>query len=489
VLRDYVKRIISSSRVIFFQKSNLPIGAAKLVLVRALAAAPSTLAQWGAVAKRAAPKSCSMTRNLSGGAGADYVDTLTGKKAASQVDPFREVILIPALAKNEYPKELLNGLKQRFAEGDHMCQMVQHVTAEIFDSNKEKVSGGPGNWTVARAINSGCTHPTCMMGCHVGDVESYDTFIELYKPMVEGYHQMTWSPDYATPKSNLNPASLTATFTPQAAAMVVSTRVRVARNLASPFVLNPAGTAETRVAVLDAIRGAMGKCNEGDLKGQFYVHSEMSPEKQQELVDGHFLFNAHDKRQAAAGYHQFWPHGRGIFQAADKEFNIWINEGDHFRFMVLTPGSDMNHVLDKLNRAVAACGSALAEQTGNSTPYAQHPILGMVSCCPSNLGTGCRASVHMSLPHLVKAVGFEGVKKLVWPKNCQARGSGGETDSSDVSRIDISNRRRLGFSEVQLCDDMINGANFIGGLEAKAAAGDLSEVHALLPQARPQASL
>jgi hypothetical protein len=62
-------------------------------------------------------------------------------------------------------------------------------------------------------------------------------------------------------------------------------------------------------------------------QGKFHIHAEISPEKQQELIDNHFLFNGHDKRQAAAGYHNNWPHGRGIYQADDKEFNIWINEG------------------------------------------------------------------------------------------------------------------------------------------------------------------
>jgi len=262
--------------------------------------------------------------------------------------------------------------------------------------------------------------------------------------------------------------------------MVASTRVRVARNLASPYILNPAGDGESRVKVLEAIRGAMSKCTEKDLQGKFHIHAEISPEKQQELIDNHFLFNGHDKRQAAAGYHNNWPHGRGIYQADDKEFNIWINEGDHYRFMVLIPGPNIEKVLDKLNRAVAICGKNMAETTGLAKPYAEHPILGMVSCCPSNLGTGCRTSVHMKLPSLVKAIGFKGIGKLVWEKNCQARGSGGETDTSAVHLIDISNVRRLGFSEVNLADDMILGANYIAGLETKCAAGDMKEINETL---------
>jgi len=86
----------------------------------------------------------------------------------------------------------------------------------------------------------------------------------------------------------------------------------------------------------------------------------------------------------------------------------------------------------------------------------------------------------MKLPSLVKAIGFKGIGKLVWEKNCQARGSGGETDTSAVHLIDISNVRRLGFSEVNLADDMILGANYIAGLETKCAAGDMKEINETL---------
>jgi len=151
---------------------------------------------------------------IADGRNTEYVDTLDGLKAKDSVDPYREVILIPALARNEYPTEMIEGFRKRHANGEKMCQMVQRVTKEMFDADKDKVSGGPGNWTVRRAMNSGMTHPTCMMGCHVGDTESYDTFIGIYKPLVEGYHQMEWKEGNSTPKSCLDPAKLTAKFSP-----------------------------------------------------------------------------------------------------------------------------------------------------------------------------------------------------------------------------------------------------------------------------------
>jgi hypothetical protein len=73
------------------------------------------------------------------GRNTEYVDTLDGLKAKDSVDPYREVILIPALARNEYPTEMIEGFRKRHANGEKMCQMVQRVTKEMFDADKDKV--------------------------------------------------------------------------------------------------------------------------------------------------------------------------------------------------------------------------------------------------------------------------------------------------------------------------------------------------------------
>jgi creatine kinase len=52
--------------------------------------------------------------------------------------------------------------------------------------------------------------------------------------------------------------------------------------------------------------------------------------------------------------------------------------------------------------------------------------LGMITCCPTNLGTGLRGSVHILLPRLIKRYGFELIDKIALGLNCQARGSTGE---------------------------------------------------------------
>lgn len=56
--------------------------------------------------------------------------------------------------------------------------------------------------------------------------------------------------------------------------------------------------------------------------------------------------------QAASGYHEHWPHGRGVFVSQDKNFIMWINEGDHIRIISMEQGGSITSVLDRLAKAV-----------------------------------------------------------------------------------------------------------------------------------------
>jgi protein-arginine kinase len=153
---------------------------------------------------------------------------------------------------------------------------------------------------------------------------------------------------------------------------------------------------------------------------------------------------------------------------------MWINEGDHLRVMVLIPSADIEAVLSKLARGLAGIERCVASETQSTQPFASHPVLGIITCCPTNLGTGCRASVHMRLPRLVQRLGLEGIDEICRRHNCQARGSAGEFSElgaggeDEFTKVDISNRFRLGYSEVQLVEHMITAANVLAAMETEA---------------------
>ena len=93
-----------------------------------------------------------------------------------------------------------------------------------------------------------------------------------------------------------------------------------------------------------------------------------------------------------------------------------------------------------------------------------HPVLGSITCCPSNLGTGLRGSVHIKVPKLIERVGFGAIDIICRELNCQARGSSGE-HSDVIDRIDVSNWRRLGLSEYELVQNMIKCVNQLAEME------------------------
>jgi len=173
--------------------------------------------------------------------------------------------------------------------------------------------------------------------------------------------------------------------------------------------------------------------------------------------------------QAASGYHVAWPRGRGVFHNPDKSFVNWVNEGDHLRIISMEKGSDVLGVFSRLSKGAKAMEDTIRKETGlkqGDEVFMMHPKFGAVTCCPSNIGTGLRGSVHIMVPKLIKAIGFDAIDQIARANNCQARGSSGE-HSAVVDRIDVSNWRRIGFPEYELVQDMMKFANILADMEDK----------------------
>jgi protein-arginine kinase len=159
-----------------------------------------------------------------------------------------------------------------------------------------------------------------------------------------------------------------------------------------------------------------------------------------------------------------------VFHNPEKSFVNWVNEGDHLRIISMQNGGDVEAVFARLAAGAKAIedGVRKATKQGDGEVFMMHPKFGSVTCCPSNIGTGMRGSVHILVPKLIKKIGFDAIDKLARERNCQARGSSGE-HSAVVDRIDISNWRRIGFPEYELVNDMIACANFLAEEEDKIA--------------------
>jgi len=369
-----------------------------------------------------------------------------------------------SLAKNEYPAEKMAAARA----AKHTCLAAKFCTPAIWEKYKNTKSSGPAKWTMARAINTGVMYPHSFVGCHAGDRESYDEFSDFFYPVIEAYHKgfsmEVGSKLAGTASERMDPERIRVQLSASAQSKIVSTRIRIARNL-SMFPLNPGGTKESREQIAAMMQGVYDGLAGTELGGQFFLHSTMSDEQRQALIDGHQLFRGCDAMQAASGYHEHWPYGRGVFHNPDKTFVNWVNEGDHIRIISMQNGGDVKAVFSRLAKGAKAIEDGVRRQTGvQGEVFMMHPKFGAVTCCPSNIGTGMRGSVHILVPKLIKAVGFDSIDKMARERMCQARGSSGE-HSAVVDRIDISNWRRIGYPEFELVEDMIKCVNFLAALE------------------------
>ena len=110
-------------------------------------------------------------------------------------------------------------------------------------------------------------------------------------------------------------------------------------------------------------------------------------------------------------------------------------------------GSDIREVFDRLCRATAIIEKELE--------FAHDDHNGFITSCPTNLGTAMRGSVHIKLPKLsADKAKFQAIADEY---HVQIRGAHGEHTETNDGVFDISNKRRLGFSERELVQDMYNG--------------------------------
>ena len=213
-------------------------------------------------------------------------------------------------------------------------------------------------------------------------------------------------------------------------AIVLMTRIRLARNLAGVSFPGWAKPAQ-RDDVLEQCRAAvaatapMKRCLSTTI-------GELSELEKQILVERHLI-----SRELSGS-----KHGAGIVISKDQAFSVMVNEEDHLRIQVLRSGFQLKKAWNSINEL----DSALEEQLD----YAFSPTLGYLTACPTNLGTGMRASAMMHLPALVIAGQMEKVVRAVNQLGMVVRGLFGEGSDASGSIFQISNQTTLGESEEEI---------------------------------------
>ena len=328
--------------------------------------------------------------------------------------------------------------------------LCKYLTPEVFESLKDKKTAN--GFTLAQAINSGVVNPDSSIGVYAGDKESYELFAPLFDPIIQEYHGFGREDMH---HSNLNPDELNAPNPDPEGKYILSTRIRVGRNMDN-MPLGPAISRGQRNEVESRVVEGLGAL-EGELEGSYYPLSGMSKAIQEQLIKDHFLFKEGDRFLDAAGLNRDWPEGRGIYHNNDKTFLVWVNEEDQLRIISMQQGGDIREVFARLVSAI--------RQIETKVPFSYSDHLGYITSCPTNLGTAMRASVHIALPELAKDM--EVFKAITDKHHLQIRGIHGEHSESEGGIYDISNRRRLGITEVEAVQDMVDGV--VALIEAEKA--------------------
>ena len=212
------------------------------------------------------------------------------------------------------------------------------------------------------------------------------------------------------------------------AGIVLSTRVRLARNLQAPFPsrLSPAGLKRVLSEAFDA-----AAC--GPLKGAAYFKLADLDE-----TDRAFLVERHLVSPALAAH----PSHRGVVVGEKETLAAMVNEEDHLRLAALLPGLQLREA----HAAVDRLDDALAGRLD----FAFRDDLGYLTACPTNLGTGMRASCLMHLPALTMTGALPKLMDGLTRSGLIARGLYGEGTRVIGDFFQVSNATGFGRTEAEI---------------------------------------
>jgi len=216
--------------------------------------------------------------------------------------------------------------------------------------------------------------------------------------------------------------------------VVISSRIRLARNLAGYSFVNRASP-RMQQEVLDRCRDVITNADMGD--EMFWVDLRQCPEiDRQLLVERHLI-----SRNQAAGDKV----PRAVAIGAQETFSIMVNEEDQLRIQVLRSGMQLGPAFDQINRIDDALESRL--------DYAFSQQWGYLTACPTNVGTGIRVSVMLHLPALQLTGEIEKVRRAARDMHLAVRGLFGEGSEAMGDLFQISNQTTLGRGEEEILAD------------------------------------
>ncbi len=224
--------------------------------------------------------------------------------------------------------------------------------------------------------------------------------------------------------------------------VVVSTRIRLARNITDvPF---PA-----RMTAPNDAEKVHRLAKESLLKAsdfRYFRLSDMSELEKRVLVEENVI--SADLLRSRFG---------GLISNSDQSVSVMLIEEDHYRLQSLASGLDIYKAYDEADR--------LDNLLSEGVQYAFDEKLGFLTSCPTNVGTGLRASVMLHLPALTAAKALPRITSMIGKVGMTVRGAFGEGSAALGAFYQISNQITLGVSESEILSRLLSMANKVINFE------------------------
>lgn len=216
--------------------------------------------------------------------------------------------------------------------------------------------------------------------------------------------------------------------------IIFSSRIRLARNIAEfPFPWRASLSQKERVlAQVKEIHPHIAR-----IKNSAFMKMDDVTELDCQLLG---------ERHLISREHSLVTKGKGLVLSSNEEISIMINEEDHIRAQVITSGFDLKKCWDILDN--------IDNDLSRKMSFAFMDDLGYLTACPTNLGTGMRASCMLHLPALALTKKINKMLELLSRISFTTRGLFGEGTQALGNFFQISNQVSLGISEQEIIDNL-----------------------------------
>jgi len=215
---------------------------------------------------------------------------------------------------------------------------------------------------------------------------------------------------------------------------IISSRVRLARNLQNHMFMRKLST-DTAFATVREVENTIGKINH-DRATNPLVAQDLRHIDEHVFLEKHVLSPAYVKSDLS----------KGVFVDMHQNISIMVNEEDHVRLQVVCPGNNLPQALTK--------ATELDDVLEEHLDFAFDSNLGYLTACPTNVGTGLRASFMIHLPCLEKTGMLKGLFPYIARKGMTLRGLYGEGTIPMGNIFQLSNQVTLGKGEAQVVKEL-----------------------------------